>query len=261
MPGTMETPRNDAPLPGPGPLSIIQVLFSPAAVFDRIAARPTVLAPMVILMLSGIVVATVMSFRVDWEKVIVEKAEEAWAKDPRTANMSEEQKSKTREAMAGIAKAMPVMTIGAAFIMPPLFYIVITALFWVLFKLVAGSDWGFKTALSATIHGLAPSMVAGLVVVSVMLAGDPATLDLEDPIRSHLGALADKEAVGVFAWHLLASVEFFMLWRLALLVIGYKRTAKASGGATVGIVLAAWVVFVLGKSLVMAALEGMQSGG
>lgn len=252
----MDVPQQESR--GPGSLSIFQVLVSPGAVFDRILVRPTVLAPLLVTVVASIVVAAVMSFRIDWVTVLREQTQKQWASSPQSANLPEEQKEKILESLDVMAKVMPVIMIGGALIVTPLVTVAVTALFWVLFKLVAGSDWSFLTALSATLHGMAPGLVAGLALIVVMLAADPSSIDVEDPLRSHLGAFADKEEVGMLAWSLLSSVEFFGLWRVALMTIGFARTSKASVGTSAGIVIACWLVYVLGKVLLLMARTGFQ---
>ncbi len=127
--------------PAPGVFSLLEVLFSPGKVFRSISAKPVIAAPLIILMLvslgSGILLAT----RIDFGELVRKQL----ANSPQFETMSKEKREEAiDQAVAITAKFAPVATVGSAVLMPPLVYLAIALLFWVLLKVLGGSDWGFK---------------------------------------------------------------------------------------------------------------------
>jgi hypothetical protein len=238
----------------PGPLSVVQVLFSPAEVFRRVAAVPRVLVPLLLLLGITLVFQAVVVSRIPWEEVTRKQMEE----NPQIQQMPEDKREEAiQQAVTVGAKFAPVAAIGGVIVIAPLVYVAMSALFWILLKLAGGSDWGFKAAMSATLHACAPALVGGLVGAAMFLAADPSTMDIEDPIKSHVGALVSKDAVGPFVHAILRSLDVFSFWVMAMMVIGYGIVARVSRGAAAGVVVGVWGVYVLAKGLFAIAIAGI----
>jgi len=79
---------------------------------------------------------------------------------------------------------------------------------------------------------------------------------LQNPIMSNLGFLADPKTNPV-AYTLLASVDLFTLWSLALLIIGFAVAARLSRGKSAAIVIGWWIIVNL-FSLIGPAMQMMR---
>ena len=219
------------------------VLFSPGEVFSRVAAAPNILAPLVTLVVVALIANAVFVSRVDFEQVIAEQLEN----DPNMQKLPEKDREKAMETAISMgAKVAPVAAILGTLFGAPLIYLAAATLFWVIFK-VAGSGWGFKAAFSTTIHSFAPGMVGAVVMALVVLIGDPSQLDINDPIKSHLGALVSQESVGPLVYGLLSSVEVFSIWVAALLFVGFRRVAGAKPAVAGAVVGLGWLLLALFK--------------
>jgi len=136
-------------------------------VFRSLAARPRWLPALLILMAMTVSFGATMAVRLDWAEIYRKQ----FAKSPQMDKLPEDQREKAIQMSAKIGR------VGAAvapIVMTPIIYLIITALFWVLLKVGAGSDWSFKTAFAASLHGFAPAVPGTIVGIAVMLASDPA---------------------------------------------------------------------------------------
>ena len=95
-----------------------------------------------------------------------------------------------------------------------------------------------------------PFLVATLLAIPVVLSR--AELSLEDVQRgsflfSILASFAPASS-GKVLLSLLASLDLFSFWSIALLAIGFRVVGKLSKAAALGVVLALWAAFVAGKA-------------
>jgi len=148
---------------------------------------------------------------------------------------------------------------GAAFavasaVVLPLFLLLCALLFWVAFKL-QGSDLDFTRSWAVMLHGFMPWVVSYLLSLPVILGGESfGYLDLRDGthLPSNLASWAPEE-ISPPLLSLLSSLDFFTLWCLVLLAIGYRENAKVSTGKAAATVFVLWLVKV-GGSVGWAAL-------
>ncbi|MFN7974205.1 MAG: YIP1 family protein [Acidobacteriota bacterium] len=252
------------PLPAPGALSVIQVLFAPGSIFARIAERPRALVPLAMVTLLSIGSWGALLLRVgDFHPMAETIMKSRPAPPAREGGPSQEQ------IVDIVAKVIPIQMMAAAVLAPAIVYLICGTLFWILLRVISGSEWRWKTAFSATIHGFSPGLVASALMVLLVFASPnggqlftDALAHQDVPLKSHAGAFVSKDAVGPFAFALLSSLDVFSFWMLALLVLGFARTAKVSKGSSAGVVLGTWLVYVLAKSMIVGlVLPGLGMGG
>lgn len=245
-------PATDGAVTAPGPMSIFEVLFSPGGVFRRLAAHPRWLPALLVLMAVTTGLGVTMAARLDWEGLY--RTEFA-----KNARMDQMPADKREEMVQMSAKVGSIGAAVAPVVATPIIYLLVTTLFWVLLKVGGGSDWKFKQAFAASLHGFAPAIPGTAVAIAILLASDPSTLDPQNMVASSVAALVEKEAVGPFVHAVLQSIELFSIWSMVMLVIGYSVTARVSKGKAAGFVVGTWLVYVLLKSAVVAAFSGMMS--
>lgn len=207
------------------------VLVSPRATFESIARRPSWVLPFLILLVLFVAVQVLAMQKVDLQAVIRDQLERQNqpVDDAQVAQYAEMQSK------VGPACNVIVFAIGMG---------VIAAIFWGLAN-AAGGEIGFKKSLAVSVHGLMPSAVSSLLTIPVILGRQEiGAAELQHGLlASHLGVLAPEDAP---AWvgALLARVDLFTLWSLALLVLGFIVVARLSKGAAIGIVLLAWLFWI-----------------
>ena len=229
---------------------VIGVLVSPVKTFRSIAERPTWGVALVVLLVISTLVGVLANQRID-------------PNDVRQSIQQRMEKSGQQPTPEQVDKAMTTMAKFTAVTLwlIPLFvvivYLVIALLFFAAFRFFGGSEISYKSSFATAVHAFMPGMVAALLTLPVILTHEH--LKLKDVqggnlLASNLGAFA-PDSVGPAVRSLLTSVDFFSIWTLILLVIGYKATAKVStaNAATVAVVL--WALYV-GIKVGIAALFG-----
>ena len=218
---------------------LVGVLVSPAKTFKSLSEKPTWLVALLVLMVLGLLVSVMRTGKIDWAEMTRESIE------ARGQELSEDQ-------LEGIIdmqeKFGPAMMIGVSVLGTPIIFVLLAAVFMVVFKMLGG-EIDFGRSLSVFTHSLMPRAVMALLSIPVVLGKDEFGFEeLRDGslLASNLGFLAPQDA-GPALSALFASFDLFSLWALFLLVIGYSVVAKVSKGAAAGGVIGLWVVYVLGK--------------
>lgn len=231
---------------------MVGVLVAPGDTFRKIAERPTWAVALVVLILLGVAVAAVASQKIDVDAerdLIRQQIEE------RQGLRGDELESQV-ETIVGInAKVRPftpliVVVVGTAI------YLLIAVIFMVGARL-AGGEIDFRQSFSTTLHGMVPQGVAALITLPIILSResiDPEAAQRGSFLPSNLGVLAPEDA-STLVQSLLSSLDFFTLWSIVLLVIGYSVVARLSKGAAAALIVGAWVVWVALK-VGLAALFG-----
>ncbi|HEX2164409.1 MAG TPA: YIP1 family protein [Thermoanaerobaculia bacterium] len=222
------------------------VLVSPRATFESIARRPSWLPPLLILLVLFVVAQVLAMQKIDMEAAIRDAMERQNqpVDDAQVAQLAEMQSK------VGVACNVVLFPAGMA---------LVAAIFWGLAN-VAGGEIGFKRSLAVTGHALMPNAVSSLLTIPVILGRreiDPIAAQ-HGLLASHLGALAPEDAPAWVA-ALLARVDLFSLWSLALLALGFVVVARLSKGAAIGIVLLVWLFWI--GLMVGLSMMGFAGGG
>lgn len=228
---------------------LIGVLVAPGETFRSIAEKPTWLPPLLVLALFGGMVSLVVQMRTDPEEMVRGQMEAIKFDVPQEQvdKMIEDAESRTTAAKVGLA------ALGA--VGQPLVCAVLAVLFWIGFKLF-GSEMDYLRSLATMLHAALPWAVAALINLPLMFTRE--TLTFEDAMNggvlvSSLKALAPEEASAATE-ALLGSLDLFTIWTLVLLTIGYRAAAKVSTAVASGIVILFWLIYVMGKVGIAAAL-------
>ncbi len=228
---------------------LIGALVAPGETFRSIAERPTWLLPLLLLTLLGAAVGFVMQSKVDPEELV--RGQMGMFK----MEVPEEQIEKAIDDLENRSTAATVaLNLGGMLFWVALFAF-LALLFWVAFKLF-GSEVGYKQSFATTLHSFMPLAVAYLLNLPLMMQRESLSFqDLQEGgvLMSSLKALAPEDASAVTE-ALLGSFDLFTIWTLILLTIGYKMVAKVSTAVASGIVILLWLVYVVGKVGIAAAL-------
>lgn len=225
-----------------------KVLVQPGATFRSIAARPSWVAPLVLMALITTALGYLVASRIDFEQSLRAQNEKSGGQ------MSAEQLDERAET---VKKVTPILALVQGLVGAPAFYLVVALLFWVAFKLL-GSELTYKASLATTLHALLPTAIAALLAIPVIWNRASFTPDEARSgafLASNLAYLA-PEGTGRVATALLGSVDLFSIWAIILLVIGYRIVARVSRTAAVGVVLAIWLLGVAVKVALLALAPG-----
>jgi len=213
----------------------VGALFSPVATFRSLRQRPTWVVAMIVLILITTVVQALTFAKVD----MVEAVEKQVA--ARNVEMEPEDVQRTAEMQTKFG-------FGCGLVFSPVFYLVVALLFMVLLNL-AGGELTFVGSLSVVVHALMPFVIAG-ILSAVVIAGRSA-LTLEEVqtgtlLASNLAAFAPAGASAMVV-ALLASVDVFSIWCMALLTVGYAEMAGVTRAKAATVTVVLWLLGVAVK--------------
>jgi hypothetical protein len=213
---------------------LIGVLVAPGKTFRSIAERPTWVVPLVVLVLLLTSFTFLMLQRVDFMEA-----------------MREQMAAQGRPVPAGMDKAGGFMLgcqTAVVFLGSTALYFA-GAGFFLLFNLFGGR-LRYKTSLSVLLHAMMPFALSCVLAVPIVLSRE--SISLEEVrgggglLPSNLAVLAPEDA-GPRLLALLSSVDFFTIWVLILLTIGYSIAARVSRTTAAVTVVLLWAVLVLAK--------------
>jgi len=218
---------------------IFGVLFSPKPTFESIARRPTWLLPVLLLCVVELGVVAVYGHRAGWRGLI----------EKQMSNSSQFQElpaaQKERQIEMGV-KIAPYAAYIEVVIGPFVGVLLFAGIFWLIFNMMVGARFGFKTSLGIVAYGLMPGILLSLLGILVLFLKDPSTVDLQHLVASNVGAfLSDNSPKWLIA--ALRAVDLFLFWEMILLAIGYSAAApkKISFAKAFAWILSLWFLVVL----------------
>ncbi|MEA2601631.1 MAG: hypothetical protein QOF89_2623 [Acidobacteriota bacterium] len=229
---------------------LIGALVSPGRTFRSIAERPTWAVALVALLVVGTITGVLANKRIDpndMRQTVEKRMEKQLGQRPTPDQV---------DSQMNIAKKVTAVFIWLAPVASVMFYLLLALLFWLAFRFVAGSELGYKTSFSVLLHAFMPWLVAGLLTLPVILSREHIGVQeaQQGLLASNLAAFA-PESAGSALKSLLGSLDFFSLWTLVLLILGYRTAAKSSTGSAVAVILVVWLLYV-GIKVGLGALFG-----
>ncbi len=251
MQGTPEAPTS-AEEPG-AVARLVGVFFSPARIFESIARKPGWVVPFAALAVCGLVGGLLIAPRLDVD-ALVQKQIAAAEKQGRT--VTAEQMEPMRKGMEFFIKKLspligPVYWAVLVFMVPGIYHGL---------SVFLGKSGKYMAVVSAYAHVQMVQLVKAVLTVAVALPRE--RIDPEEMgrlLKSNVGAFLDPEGTPAGVRALLANVDVFDLWGLALCILALTRVTRLGQGPAAGVVLGVWAVWVAG-SAALAAL-GAAVGG
>jgi len=217
---------------------VIKVLFEPAAVFERVRARPRFFAPFLAIM----AVQCVLFFvNLGYLKVALQ------------AQMATQAQARP---MPGTAVLAVFGLVGLIVVLGIIFALTGLVL-WVLASVLGGGEAKFSTTLSVATYSAVPSAILLSIIGTIVLhmqgsAGLTSPQDMQPALGLDLLAPGAKGFVGA----LLKGINPFSIWGLVLMAIGVSITQRTSKGSGYTIAIAAFVVILLIGSGLAAIFNG-----
>ena len=142
-----------------------------------------------------------------------------------------------------------VMFLGPVLVFQPVAFAVVAFVFYLVFR-VTGSEQRYEQSLAVTAHAFLPLGVAALLSIPLLLgSGSISTEEVMSGgvLASNLGFLAGEDASPAMATFL-QSLDFFSLWSMVLLWIGYVRIDRLPKLSVAISVVAMWGLWILAAS-------------
>jgi hypothetical protein len=225
------------------------VFFEPAKTFEDIAARPGFWVPMILVILLGIILVTLFTQHVGWERMMRQQFEMS----PQAQQMAPERKE---EAIQMYAKMGPLFGYGGAILGTPITWLILAGIFLGIVKGIMSAPVNFKQVFSVVAYGWMPHVLASILAIVVMFLKSPDDFRLDNPLVFNPGAFMDPVTSNKALLAVASSLDLFVLWSMILMGIGLKAAGgrKLSMGGAMTAVFLPWAIYVLGK----AALAGLR---
>jgi len=224
-------------------------LFNPRSTFEDIARRPSWLPPVTLYCALALAVTAIYTQRVGWERFMREQFE----RNPQFTLLSREQQQARVEQASKTAPILGAVAAVAFNILGPL---AVAGLLMVAFRILSGADLNYKASLGLVAHAYMPLAVSGLLAIVVLLLKDPEAVDLENLVSANAAAFLAGDAP---RWLrvLGTSMDLFSFWAIGLLATAFSAAnpKKIRMGGALAIVIGLWLVFVLVKTGLTAALS------
>lgn len=225
---------------------LLGVLVSPVATFRSIAERPGWVVALVVVALSTIAAQAVVMQKIDPSEI---RAEAERRLEARGQEMSDQQLDTMLDVQMKVGAAC-----GALFL--PVLVFLGALVFMVLVNLLGG-ELPYGKALSVLSHAMVPVVLSSLLAMAVAAGTDAIPFsDVQEGrfMASNLAYFAPEEApLPLVA--ALSQVDLFVLWSVALLVVGVALVGGLSYGSSAGLVIVLWLLLV-GVRAGLAALGG-----
>lgn len=240
MTSTLDDPSSDAGTAPAAKLSFLQrvigVFLSPSETFRDIAARPTLLAPILLLIVTWIPASIIMANRVDF-------AAPARAQMEAKGGMSDQDIARVANISNAVGKALSYFA--------PLFSAAILAIvagvFLLAFRLFGG-DGTYRQSLSITAFSWMPLSIGSILMAVILFSRKSvAAQELPTLLRSNLAFLADFEKQPVL-FGFLSSFDVFTIWMLSLMAIGYAFMSRFSRTKSFALVFGLWFSWIALKT-------------
>jgi hypothetical protein len=232
-------PSAERPEPGNSLGRIFGAIFSPKPTFESIARRPTWLLPVLLLCIVELGLLVVYGQRAGWRGLI----EKQMSSSSQFQELPAAQKERQIEMATKIA---PYVAYVEVIIGPFLAVLAVAGIFWLIFNMVVGAKFGFKTSMGIVAYGLIPGILLSLLGILILFLKDPSTVDLQHLVASNVGSfLSDNSPKWLIA--ALRAVDIFIFWEMILLAIGYSAAApkKISFAKAFAWILSLWFLVVL----------------
>ncbi len=218
--------------------------FEPAKTFEDINRRSTWLGIFIILSILGMSMSYALNARIDRETRIRKGIE-------MTPILSEEQK---QQAIERALAQPPSVFENYGFVIAPVMVIIQFAILAAIFLLAfmfTGVSLPYKKSLSISFWAMAPPSIVGMLLALLfMFLRDPDTLELNPMknVASNLGILVSEKAHPVLN-SLLASIDIFSIWTIALLSLGFAAISdrRLTTRRSATMIISLWALWVLVK--------------
>jgi len=226
-----------------GAAKVFNIFFEPRKVFESLKAKPTWLAPFVIVALLGI------GFYYYTYPFIMNQQVERIEKNER---IPEDQKQMIIERMTA-KEHPPLWQLSLAPLGTLISLAVVAAILFFVFNVLLGGDSTYRRVFSVYSYST-------LIAVPAMMVKFPLIMIKKDlNIQTSLALLLSADEKGGFLYSLLSSLDIFTIWQVVLVSMGMAVMYKYSTKKAFTTVLVLWLVWILAKSGLSTLFGGILS--
>jgi hypothetical protein len=221
--------------------NLIDVYFSPREAFSRIVARPAFLLPLAAYFVLVLGFTGLWMSRMDPVEFMKVQLEESGQAEKMTA----EQRQQVIDQQS---KMMPVFGWVGSIVGTAVVVLLVSGVLLFVYRFFYAAEVSFKQALAIVSWVMfAVGLVTTPLLILVMQLKGDWNLNPQYALQAHLGLLVDKQTAAKPLYALLSSVDFFSLWMVFLLAVGFAVASRKTTGSAIWGVAIPWIVIVLIK--------------
>jgi hypothetical protein len=216
---------------------LFNTLLSPGEAMDALTRYPRILPAVAVIILAGLAPVVIAQQR----GIIEAGIRQRLTSDPALAQVSPAQ----RRQILDQASRIGPYSVGAGAVGGPVAGLLAASvvLYGLTFVWVRARP-PFPAVCAVVAHAWLPVAVSSVISVPILLARDPAEIDLNNIVT--LSNLAFAVPAGHATWYRVAgSLDLFSFWVIGLLILGLSRLTGQPARRVSPVVLAPWVAYVV----------------
>jgi hypothetical protein len=232
--------------------------ISPGETFREIGSSPKVLAPIVAMIIIGLLVGFYLERNLDLQSIMAGQMQKAIEQGRMTKEQMEQQ-------MPIIVKFVSIVLVVGTAVGSLLLSLIIAAVFKLITTIISAEN-RFKAVFTVTCYTMiAVSIIQSALLILVLQLKGAGELDISNVnslLASNLGALISsvlgEDALPKFFMSLAGWVDIFAIWTIVLLSIGYAAVSRKLKTATAATWLTTLYVII---ALIGSAIRQIRIGG
>jgi hypothetical protein len=226
---------------------LVGVLFSPKSTFEDIVRKPGWIAPVIVLLLTGLLLNVSLAVHTNWtevSKVQIAKNKFASSQIDKLDDVGKERAYARAAVQAKIGRYVRGV-IGW-----PLALLFATAIYFLAYRLIVGARVSFALSFVIIAFANLPMGLREVLGALVTMLKDPSAIDPENYLASNPAAFLGPD-VPIWQMVPLAFLDLFALWTLILVAVGFaaadpkKLPLSKSIGVAIGVQLAFSLLFTV----------------
>ena len=219
---------------------ITGVFFEPKKTFEDIARKPSILAPLVVMIVIGLITSFFFMRRVDMGTIMRQQMET----NSRMQQLTPEQREQQIQLWT---KLGPVLAYGGSVIWPPLRSLIIAGVLMLVAVAMMSAPIKFKQMFSLVCWAWMPMIVFSALFLAVAYLKPPEEFNVQNPIALNPAAFMDPTTTSKFVYTLVTYFDLINFWYIFLLATGIKAAAgkKFAFSSALMAVLIPWFLMVI----------------
>jgi len=215
---------------------LFRVLAEPGTVFEEAKVAPKVVLPILLLTLLVTIVLSYYAFNVDAGAVLQQQLELSGKMDQIPADRMD-------DIIAMQSKIMKwSMPIGAAVATPLM--MLLTALYLFVMAKIFATETSYGQSLAVVTYSAAPTILWVVVAFAIMMISDFSTTMFEQVVPSNLSYFFSADTISPKLFVVLKSIDFFGIWKLILMILGFSIVTGTSRAKSAAVVLIPWALLI-----------------
>lgn len=251
-PATPEPEPEPVQLPPAGPgisacAAMAGVFMSPREALPRIVEKrwPLALVPIVLVAILSLAGSWIFTSKVDMAQFVRDQIKQSKFASQMSESQIEEAADRAAQRPKWIQPVIGVFVV-------PLITVILAAIFW-LVLLAFGNEITFGRSFQATAWAFLPSLITGVIFLVLLFVKDANAIDVQNPIATNLAAILGRDSMPKPLYVLLAGVDVFKIWIIALLGIGLAAAGRCrirTAVLSVTVLYAVWIALRMGLAAI-----------